>query len=116
MHFNLPFLLGLAGAASASAWTVEAFSQSGCKGTMKSWSGDNDTVTPGSGLAGAIDTGKFYPSIVAQYGSNWTFSVWTGSMRGPREVYRLYSPPTNICQDTTGDPTQSDLSFSMHKH
>lgn len=102
MHFTLPFLLSLAaGTASASTWTVQAFTEANCKGTMKTWSGDT---------AGTTNTMDFYSSILAQYDSDWTFSTFTGAGGNSGEEYK---PATNVCQNPTDESKQAILSFTL---
>ncbi|KAJ5623882.1 hypothetical protein N7510_000191 [Penicillium lagena] len=98
MRFELPILLGLAAAASASTWTVNAFTDTECQENPYTWSGDD---------AESINTGNWYSSIVASYPDGWTFTAWTGA----EETGDAYQPAANTCQiPANGDAV---LSFTL---
>lgn len=98
MRFELPVLLGLAAAASASTWTVTAYKGTSCQGQSHTWSGDSDATQ---------NTGDWYNSIVADYPSGWTFTAWAGA----GETGGSYKPATAVCENSAnGD---AFLSFTL---
>jgi len=85
MRFELPILLGLAAAASASTWEVMAYMDTNCQGDSYTWTGDDPQ---------SINTGNWYSSIAANYPSGWTFTAYTGA----GESGDAYQPAPNTCQ------------------